>query len=47
MNHKDKLMEIDEKGMGLTDWEIEFVGSLIDKDWEHYTKKQRTKCHCM
>lgn len=35
-----KVLEIDEKGNGLSDWEIKFIGDMIDREPLRYTEAQ-------
>lgn len=37
---RDRVEEIDDSGKGLTDWEIEFIGRMIDEDVRRFTDKQ-------
>lgn len=38
--YNDIVQEIDEKGEKLSDWEKQFIASLIDNPPEWYSKKQ-------
>jgi hypothetical protein len=46
MNHKeltDILNEIDRDGLFLTDWEVDFIGDLIDRPRSSFSEKQEDK----
>lgn len=34
---------IDEDGKGLTDWEVNFISEMIDRDVRHFSSKQADK----
>lgn len=36
----EMIEEIDEYGSGLSDWEVEFIGGLLDGGPSSYTRKQ-------
>jgi len=36
----DMLQDIDYDGEGLTAWEVDFVGDLIDRDQRYFTARQ-------
>ena len=37
----EAVNEIDNCGEDLSEWEIEFISSLINGDWKHFTDKQK------
>lgn len=37
---RSKVEEIDERGDGLTEWEVGFIGGLVDDPPERYTDRQ-------
>lgn len=37
---RQRVEEIDDKGQGLTKWEIDFIGRLIDEDVHRFSPKQ-------
>lgn len=39
----DLLREVDDMGVGLTEWEVKFIGDLIDRDVTSFTKDQADK----
>jgi hypothetical protein len=39
------VREIDACGIDLTDWEIEFISNLIDKDIHTFTSKQAERIY--
>jgi len=40
---RDMVLEIDTKGIGLSDWEVEFIGDLVDKDIDRFSEKQEAQ----
>jgi len=46
MNHKeltDTINEIDRDGLFLTDWEVDFIGDLIDRPRDFFTEDMENK----
>lgn len=39
---KEMVAEIDEVGVGLSDWEVEFIGGMVDDDLTSFSEKQET-----
>lgn len=37
---RQRVEQIDEEGRGLTKWEIEFIGRMIDEDVRRFSDKQ-------
>lgn len=40
---KERVRRIDEEGEDLTEWEIDFISSLVDEPPENYSRKQKDK----
>lgn len=54
MHHDDEQRElrymvedIDQKGSGLTDWEVKFISGIIDRDVKTFTPKMKAQIERM
>jgi len=39
---QEMVSEIDEEGVGLSDWEVEFIGGMVDEDRSVFSEAQET-----